>query len=31
LEAGFQSVDDIASNLDLMETWSQLCLRHLYM
>jgi predicted NUDIX family phosphoesterase len=31
LDAGFQSVEDIGSNLDLMETWSQLCLRHLYM
>jgi len=30
LDAGFESLETIKSELDQMETWSQLCLKHLY-
>jgi predicted NUDIX family phosphoesterase len=30
-ESGFQSVDQIKSELDRLENWSQLCVKHLYM
>lgn len=30
-ESGFQSIETIQSEFDQLETWSQLCLKHLYM
>ncbi len=30
-ESGFQPIDTIKSELDRLETWSQLCIKHLYM
>ncbi|MEQ1829597.1 MAG: phosphoesterase [Pirellula sp.] len=30
-ESGFQSVDLIKSEIDSLENWSQLCIKHLYM
>ena len=30
-DSGFQSIETIQSELDRLENWSQLCMKHLYM